>query len=188
MQVIQVRGESEPLDGPFDVFVDVGSRVIRLAHLFGFEIGLDEGPRQGESERSTRDVFHTRRGWNGYGWMIENTNLDPAFRGDEDLVPTARLSDKVAEQLFVVSGSVHYGRVPEDASELDGFGEGLLAVLVLGRSITHGETHGTVVENAGGGGGGIVCARCTDQQPGQPCDACWCVGVSRTYPKPGTGT
>lgn len=73
------------------------------------------------------------------------TDLDPAFRGDEDLVPTPCLSDKIAEQLFVVSSSVHHGRVPEDASELDGFGQSVLAVFVLCWSITHGEAHGTVV-------------------------------------------
>jgi hypothetical protein len=71
------------------------------------------------------------------------TDLDPAFRSDKDLVSTPCLSNKIAEQLFVVSSSVHHGRVPKDASELDGFGQSLLAVFILCRSITHGEAHGT---------------------------------------------
>lgn len=40
MKVIKVWGKSEPFDGPFDEVVDVSSRVVRLAHLLGFEIDL----------------------------------------------------------------------------------------------------------------------------------------------------
>lgn len=127
MEVIQIRGKSEPLNGAFDVFSDVGGLVgdghLRSGHVVGTPLGRNDAALGCHCGKLIRCQHADRK---------ERVRPERT----EDLAANIVFADEIPKEFLVYSGPVDsllmsvqylwigvqaYCRVPKCASKLKGF-------------------------------------------------------------------
>jgi hypothetical protein len=137
VEIVEVWRATQPLNGAFDVFVDMGRFVgdCQLARLFVYTL---------VNEKDLDQLVIA---------LIESvgsillTHVESAFRGDEHFVPGSSLFEKVADQLLIVTCTVDDSAVPECTAELDGLLERFERRGIVGGAVTHGKAHGAETRN-----------------------------------------